>query len=41
MSGDLILAAWLGFAIGVLWQEIHFRHIGKQLDELEKRITDG
>ena len=30
---DLVLAALLGFALGVLWQEFHFRKITAACDE--------
>ncbi|HJQ59442.1 MAG TPA: hypothetical protein VJ890_21220 [Vineibacter sp.] len=35
---DLIAAAFLGFALGVIWQEIHFRKLTAQLDEAVRRM---
>ncbi len=35
---DLILAALLGFALGLLVQEIHFRHISRALDDAHERL---
>lgn len=35
---DLVLAALLGFAVGVLWQEFHFRDIKRQLDAAVERM---
>ena len=37
---DLMLAALLGFVVGVLWQEIHFRKVTAQIDDLAKRMED-
>ena len=34
---DVILAAFLGFALGMLVQEIHFRRITRELDEIVER----
>lgn len=41
MSGqfwDLFLAALLGFAIGMLYQEFHFRAIKRALEDAERRL---
>lgn len=35
---DLVLAAFLGFVIGVVWQEIHFAKVTKALDEAVERM---
>jgi hypothetical protein len=35
---DLFLAALLGFAIGMLYQEFHFRQIARDLKELEAAL---
>lgn len=36
---DLACGALLGFAIGLIVQEIHFRKISNDLDELSRRIA--
>ena len=35
---DLFLAALLGFAIGVLWQEFNYRKVTAALDEAVERM---
>lgn len=35
---DLALAATLGFALGMLYQEVHFRKITRALDEATKHL---
>lgn len=37
---DLIFVALVGFAIGVMVQEFHFRRLTRQLEEMSTRIDE-